>query len=724
MDLYIAEKPSLARTLAEHLAGGQKVETKKGFISGQDWVMTWCIGHLYQLYDADEYSDDWGSPWRVAALPIIPPKFKYRPVEKTVNQLKIVNSLLLKASRVFNCGDPDRVGNYLVDLVIEHSSYNSPVFRVWADDLSPSGLKKVFANIRPNSEYLPLSLSARCRAHADWLVGINFTRFYTCIAQEKGFQGTLSLGRVQTVAFSLVYNRCLEIENFIPLHHFGLKASISVANGTFTAEWLPPDELTNEQGYCLDRRQVERVYSMTKSREGTVRNIEIKNISESAPLPFSLSNLQIYCSRKWGYSAKQVLNASQYLYEDLKALTYPRTDCSYLSEGDFKDAALISNVSSTTIGIDLQYYSPNFNITPRCYNDAKTTAHTGIIPTSCPPNFNKFESLSSKEKKIKGISELVILENIYTSVTTRFIAQFLPKHVYQATTLITVINNHKFGSTGKIVKTVGWKILLADYSKINTDTILPITREGEPVCVMNQKINNKKTDSPEYFTEGTLIAALSNISKYVDDPEIRKKLRETDGIGTEATRADIIERIKSVGYIRPDGKKLLITTLGRDVFPFFPAFFKTAAMTAIWESALQGIAEARLDHTSFEHNIVNWTKTQINRLKETPPEINVNIDDKYRCRACESPLIRRKGKYGHYWRCTKRECSESYNEFKRAPLYPLKGDGDSCPKCQSCGRTGIMKTRVMKEKREKGLPAKIFLGCNQFPKCNQTEWEI
>lgn len=724
MDLYIAEKPSLARTLADHLARGQKVESKKGFISGPGWIMTWCIGHLYELLDAGEYNEAWGSPWRVEALPIIPAPFRYRAVDKTSDQLKVVHSLCTKATSVYHCGDPDREGQYLVDLVINHSGYTGKVYRVWPDDLSPSGLNKVFNRIKPNSDYRSLSLSAQCRSHADWLVGINFTRLYTCIAQAKGFQGTLSLGRVQTVAYALVYNRCMEIEKFKPISHYGLEVLFSVKDGEYSGEWQIPSELTDDQGYCLDRSMVQSVESAVRSGNGLVKSVVTETKSESAPLPFSLSQLQVHSSKKWGYTAKQVLNACQYLYEDLKALTYPRTDCSYLSEGDFKDAGTIISTAAAAINLDVRNLSINLSTKPRCYDDSKTTAHTGIIPTSCNPNFTAYDNLSSKERNQKGIGERSVLENIYQAVSTRFISQFLPKHEYQATTVITAVKGYDFKSKGKVIINQGWRVLLRDDNPEEKESPgLPLITKGQQVDVKAVKIQDKKTKPPEHFTEGTLIAALANIAKYVDDTKIRQKLKDTDGIGTEATRADIIERIKKIGYIRTEGKKLLVTSLGRDVFPSIPSFFKTPAMTAVWESALQGIAESRLDHNAFNRNITSWTETQIAKLKDSPPNVSVNIDDKYKCPTCTSPLIRKKGKFGYFWPCSNRDCDTSYKDFKRAPLYPLKGDGDKCPECIKAGRDGVMSTRIAKENRDKGIPAKVFLGCNKFPECKHAEWQ-
>ena len=724
MDLYIAEKPSLAKTLAEHLAKGGKTESKKGYIIGDGWVMTWCLGHLYELADPSEYSSEWDGPWRLEALPIIPKAFKYRPVERTKDQLKIVHDLCAKSARIISAADADREGCALLDLVIQHSPFKGPVFRLWPIDLSTKGLDKAFSTIKPNSEYRPLSVSALCRSQADWLVGINFTRLYTCLAQNKGYQGTLSLGRVQTVAFSIVHNRCIEIEEFKPLPHYALEIEFTAEIGKYLAQWVIPSELTNEDGYLIDRAKSEAVKQSVQSSQGLIKDVHIEDKAQSAPLPFSLSQLQTYCSKKWGYAAKQVLNTCQYLYEDLKAFTYPRTDCSYLSEGDFNDAANIcttiidaNNLSSDNLNLDIRSK-------PRCYNDKKTTAHTAIIPTSCPPNFDRYKNLSPKDQKNKGIGSIEVLENIYMAVSSRFLAQFMPKHQFQSTTIITVCKGYEFKSKGKVIVLNGWKELLDDKDDSDdTENQLPHVRKGESVVVSGSKVLDKRTKAPEYFTEGTLIAAMANISKYIEDEEIRQKLRETDGIGTEATRADIIERLKKIGYLRVDGKKLIITSMGREIFPSIPPYFKTAAMTAIWERALQRIAEKKIDHNAFEKNIGSWTETQIRMLLDNPPDLALAIDDKYKCKECNAPVIRRSGKFGPYWPCTNRDCKTSYKDFKMAPLYPLEGDGNACPECKKAGRDGLMKTRTSKENREKGSPAKIFLGCNKFPECKHAEWK-
>ncbi|MFA0809405.1 DNA topoisomerase [Microbulbifer epialgicus] len=732
-DLYLAEKPSLAKKLAEYLANGQRLERCQGYIKGPNWIMTHCIGHFYGLYDAEEYEATWGSPWSIDVLPIIPTEFKYRPNKSgkgtsgkgdKSEQLKVVNGLLAKASRVFHCGDPDPQGQFLVDLTIRHSRFQGPVFRVWPDDLSPSGLKRVFNQIKPNSDYRPISLSAQCGTEADWVVGINFTRLYTCLAQAKGYPGTLTLGRVQTVVYTLVYNRCLAIDTFKPISHYKLEVDFTSSNGVYSGEWQIPNELTDNQGYCLDSKLVESVERTISRGQGLIKELTTESKTESAPLPFILSQLQSHCNKKWGYSVKEVERATQYLYEHLTALTYPRTDCSYLSEGSYQDAPSILSTCSKVMNIDLREMSINISPRPRCYNDANTKAHTGIVPTDCAPDFNKFDKLSTKDKNNYGIKDVTVLQNVYTAVASRFISQFLPKHEYRLTTITTSVQGYYFLSKGKIVTNNGWKSFLDD-SNDKQDTTkkirdLPQVIYGQKVGVRSTKLLSKKTTPPEYFTEGTLISALANIQKYVEASEISEKL--TDGIGTEATRTDHIEKCRKIGLFRKEGNKVIVTSFGRDVFPPIPSFFKTPTMTAIWQSALRKVAEAHLDHNVFNSNIRSWTKTQIEKIKENPPDINIRIDDKYRCKECKSIVTRRSGKFGNYWKCVNRDCNTIYKDFKHSPLYPTEGHGKKCSKCAQSSREGILITKIKKENLEKGEPASIFLGCNQFPECNHAEW--
>jgi len=723
MDLYIAEKPSLARTLAEYLANGKQIQSKQGYIVGPSWIMTWCIGHLYELFSPADYGDQWGGSWSVASLPIIPETFQYKPVKKTASQLNVVLKLCRKATNIYHMGDPDREGQNVIDLVIQHSDFNGSVFRVWPNDLSPSGLKKVFANIKLNSEYRSLSLSAQCRSYADWLVGLNFTRLYTCMAQEKGFQGTLSLGRVQTVAFSLVHNRCIDIERFKPIVHFGLRAFFRVNDEKYTGDWLIPSQLKNEHGYLIDSHKITSVIASMDSGNAIVKDVSNESKSENAPLPFSLSKLQIYCSKKFGYGAKQVLDGCQYLYEEFKSLTYPRTDCQYLSQGDFKDADSIIRTISRTINLSDLEKQIKLSKPPRCYNDAKTTAHTGIVPTTIRPDFSKIDTHSSKQRDNKRMPRKIVLENIYDTVCKRFVAQFLPAYEYKSSTIITAICGYEFKSNGKSITQGGWKSFLTKANEEVTEKFVtvPCLSTGQSVTYEKSEQLNKKTRPPEFFTEGTLIAALANISSHVEDENIKQKLKESDGVGTEATRADIIEKIKHVGYVSVIDKKLKVTALGRDIYPSFPSFFKTPAMTAIWESALGGIADGKLDHNAFNRNIVSWTETQIECLKKKPPNILVRIDDKYCC-SCGATLALKKGKYGEYYSCLKKNCTLTYKVFNRAPLFPLDNDGIECPECKKNGQQGKMVTRVKKINLEKGLPAKAFLGCDQFPSCSHAIW--
>lgn len=718
MDLYIAEKPSLGRKIADHLGKGdpKQIKKHKSHISGNGWVVTWCFGHLYELAPPGDYRPEWGKAWSLDHLPIIPTELIYKPKESTVNQIKVIKDLASKAERIFHAGDPDREGQLLVDDAINRSGFKGPVFRLWPDDLSPTGLEKAFKKIRPNSEFLPLSQSAASRRSADWIVGMNFTRFYTCLGSKQGHQGVVSLGRVQTVVFSLVHDRCIEIENFKPVHHYGAAANFSAQNGIYKGTLVLPESLLDENGHALDKGKIQQIVDSVAGGQAVVKSVTKELKKEKAAITFSLTKLQVHASKKWGYSAKEVVSACQYLYEDLNALSYPRTECGYLSEGDFSEANAVINTIKKTIDISRIENDINTSKMPRCYDDSKTEAHTGIIPTQSVPDYSRFEALSGREKSSKNIASVDVLKNIYSAASEQFLKQFLPDHEYESTKIITEAQGYNFNTTGRVEVKRGWKVLESDSKDKKSEETLPEVGNGESVSVHSVEIESKKTKPQEYFNDGTLIAAMANIANFITDPEAKKRLKETDGIGTTATRADIIEKIKNANYVYLDKKSYKVTQLGRDLYKAFPPYFKTASMTAIWESALERIAEGKLDHNKFNANIIGWTQTNIQQLIDNPPEINLTLNSKYKCPKCDKPLLPKKGQFGPYWACADRECKTSFPDFKKAPLFPMDGDGESCPECKK----GKMKTRATKP--QQGKPSQSFLGCDNFPDCRHAEW--
>lgn len=714
MDVYIAEKPSLGRTIAQHLTGSGKSTNNRTHIVGDGWIVTWCFGHLYELQTPSDYNENWAGGWSLDQLPMIPSELIYKPKESAKAQIKVINDLSKKASVLYNCADPDREGEMLVSNVINRTGFTGPVYRVWPDDISPTGLVKVFNKIKPASEYLPLYQAAMSRAQADWLVGMNFTRLFTCIAGKHGGQTVVSLGRVQSVVFSLIYDRCIEIENFRPINHFTGSALFKVNGGEYKGNLILSDSIKSVDGYVLDKSRLDSISLDVQNAPAKISSVNKELKVEKPTLPFSLTKLQIHASKKWGYTAKQVLSACQYLYEDLKALTYPRSECGYLSEGEFQEAPLLMGVISKSVDISNVESEINTSVMPKAFDDSKTEAHTGIIPTLTAPNFDTFSNLSDKDKKSKNIASVDVLKNIYTAASIQYVKQFLPNYEYEQTKVVTAVGSHNFSTTGNIVKQLGWKKLDPVSSKKTEE--LPALSNGDPATLSKFTIESKKTKPPEYFNDGTLIAAMTNISQFISDPESKRKLKDTAGIGTAATRPDIIEKIKSVGYVYVDKASFKLTQFGRDIQPSFPAYFKTATMTAIWETALEKIADGKVDHNRFNANIVAWTKTNVEELIANPPTMNITINSKYKCPNCDKPLLPKKGKFGNYWACSDRDCRTSFKEFQKGPLFPIEGDGDKCSKCAD----GTMQTRSTSGTKDK--PASVFLGCKNYPECKNSIW--
>lgn len=725
MDLYIAEKNTLAETLCTFLSKGKPFKKNRYQYDGPNFVMTSCLGHTMELCDASQYDKKWAGGWTLESLPILPVEMKYKPIERQAERLKEIIRLCNSATRIIHCGDPDREGQYLVDIVIANSNFRGEVFRWWPDDLSATGLEKSFRTIKPNKTYESLGVAAKYRAWADWIVGINYTRLYTLTAKNSGHQETVSIGRVQTPTFSLVHNRCIEIENFKPVQHYGMTTTFKHSNGaTYKGTLKLPDDHIDEHKRCLDREKIEAIDKAISGNNGVITSFEETVKSTSAPLPYSLSALQEAAGRKWGYTLKEVLAAAQYLYEELAVLTYPRTDCRYLSEGDFQSSG--ERIKAISQSIVVSQHLPNISTSrkSRCFNDKKTTAHTAIVPTTTILDLSKYKKLSESDKKKRGITSEELLTNIYEICALRFIQQFLPEHEDYVIDIKTVVNSFVFNSKLKKNKEIGWKAIDlndaakqgADDESSEIDAKLAL-KEGDSVKQISNIINDKKTTPPPYFTEGSLAIAMGNIASFVEDPEIKKRLRDTDGIGTEATRTQIVERLKTIGVISTVKGKLISTSIGRSLFPSIPVYFRSPAMTAIWEAALNGIAEGRVDHNAFHKNICAWTEKNITRLKEIPPIIKFANLSKYKCPKCESMVVKSKGKFGDYWRCVGADCKATYQDFKKEPLFPIDGHGSSCKKCNIEGKPGVMLTKASKPNIKKGVLAKVFLGCSNYPAC-------
>ncbi|MEN9532761.1 MAG: topoisomerase [Pseudomonadota bacterium] len=590
MRLFIAEKPSLGRAIADVLPKPHK--KGEGFIeTAQGDVVTWCIGHLLEQAEPDAY-DAAFKQWRMEQLPIIPTQWQLVAKPKTKTQLSVIKRLIKQADCVVNAGDPDREGQLLVDEVIDFLGYPKTrlVQRCLISDLNPPAVRRALDKLRDNKEFVPLAVSALARSRADWLYGINMTRAYTLLGRKGGCSELLSVGRVQTPLLGLVVRRDLEIEAFVPKPFYEVLAHV-VTEGSerFSAKWLPSEACQpwqDEEGRVLNRALAEKVVSRINGQPASVEEVEEQARKQAAPLPYNLSSLQIDAAKRFGMDAKRVLDVCQGLYERHKLITYPRSDSRHLPSDHFNRAAQVRDaIAATAPALARAVSEADGKIRSKAWNDSKVDAHHAIIPTEKRGNE---ASLSSDEA------------NIYGLVARQYLLQFYPPFEYNDSKVLLRIAGGLFQAKARRIIKAGWKALLGveedDEEEAGT---LPALQRGDELQCERGELLEKMTQAPKSFTDATLLAAMTGIARYVQDPEIRKTLRETDGLGTEATRAGIIDLLFKRRFLVRQGKSIKGTPTGRALILALPATATTPDMTALWEQRLGQIAERHASYQQF-----------------------------------------------------------------------------------------------------------------------------
>jgi DNA topoisomerase-3 len=596
MQLIIAEKPSMARAIADTIGISGKGD---GYINCKNGItVTWCFGHLLKQAMPDTYLPDdvpvnpktGNKKWRMDDLPIVPDKWKLETSKESVKQFKVIKALLPQAAEVVNAGDPDREGQLLVDEILTHLNYKGRTLRLWVQALDKENIEKALRNLKDNKQYRNFMLSALGRSRADWLVGLNLTRAYT-VKSGRLF----TVGRVQTPTLNLVVERDIAIENFKPKDYYGVWAAAKHVNGSFTGQ-LETETLKSgidEENRLIDKALAERISQAVKGGQGRITDFKKERKLQEPPMPFMLSSLQKFASSAWGWSAKKTLDTLQSVYEK-KLVSYPRTDCPYLSEEDLINApqvlAKINSVISAPQGLDPK-------IKHKCWNSKKITAHTGIVPTK---DLSAAGSLNSDEKKL------------YDRIILSFYLIFMPPYEYYSTSIKFNAEGYIFSSSGSQTIKQGFKSLLKNDE---TTESLPDVKQGDSVVISDAGCDAKKTAPPARFTDGTLVDAMSHIHKYISDAEAKKVLKETDGIGTEATRANIIEELVNRKYIERNGKQLISTPVGREMIKNIPSTVKDPILTAKWESALSDVAEGKLELDNFISGQIGFISDEIDRVK-------------------------------------------------------------------------------------------------------------
>jgi len=669
MRLLIAEKPSVAKAIAAELGISGKGE---GFIDcGADKV-TWCFGHMLEQAEPDEYTPD-NVPrtksgkkiWRVEELPIIPTDWILKPKADAKKQLAIIGKLIKQADEIVNAGDPDREGQLLVDEVLEHFNNKKPVLRFWVSAQDKVSIQRGLAALKANQDYAGWANAARGRARADWLIGMNLSRAYTLRASRGGSRALLTVGRVQTPTLALVVERDREIETFVPTAYHRISASISHENGSFSANWKP------------------------SGASGTVADYKKEAKQQAQPLAFALSDITALASSQYGYSAEQTLKICQSLYETHKLTSYPRTDCAYLPESQHADAPqVLAALKQVNPELSVLIDAANPALQSPTWNDKKITAHHGIIPTLHAGNKS---ALTEPER------------NLYELIVRAYIAQFWPLHEYLQTRVALEVAGETFTASGKTVTKNGWKEV---YQQTDEDEDkpakgkaasedednsggqnLPAMSQGDSIqCSEAQRID-AKTKPPARFTEGTLIRAMENIHRFVQDPEHKKRLREGDGIGTSATRASIISELKRRTFLEAQGKHIHSTELGRALVDALPEAVKSPVLTALYERLLKAIEQGEKPLTEFVARQEAFVRAEVAKAAEgsvsiasttsstasgvTHKKSAVSVTG-HKCGACGSALMRRPSKTkGQFWfGCSGYPaCKQTYPDLKGQPDY-------------------------------------------------------
>ncbi|EYE88562.1 DNA topoisomerase III [Fervidicella metallireducens AeB] len=600
--LVVAEKPSVGRDIAKVLGCNKKGE---GFLEGDKYIVTWAIGHLITLCKPEEY-DPLYKKWTFSNLPIIPIEMKLKPVASTKKQYAIVKKLMnSKDTDYIVCAtDSGREGELIFRYIYEMAGCKKEFKRLWISSMTDTAIKDGFENLKSSREYDYLYYSAKCRSEADWLVGMNASRAFSI-----KYNALLSIGRVQTPTLSLIVQRQREINEFVPQKFYEI---VNLYDG-FTGTWI--DKKDNETK-IFNESKAKELLNKVKGKKAKVTEVKKEVKKQPPPLLYDLTELQREANRKFGFSAQKTLSVAQDLYEKKKLITYPRTDSRYLSTDMIpKLKKIIGKLDKEIYGKYTDYImnKDKLTITKRIVDDTKITDHHAIIPTDGSQN-------------IKGLTQEEF--KIYDLIVRRFVSVFMPDYKYTLTTVMTEVEGESFITKGKTIIQHGWTELNSIESAENDEEKnLPDIKEGEEYQIQDTKIINKETKPPKAYTEASLLSAMENAGRFIDDEELKEQLKD-GGLGTPATRAGIIERLIEVGYINRKGKNLVPTEKGMKLIDIVPNELKSPETTGKWEKGLSSISKGKLDSNKFMNSIKRYVKYIIETCLKENKEVVFTDDNK------------------------------------------------------------------------------------------------
>ena len=603
--LIIAEKPDMGRNIAAAIE--PKAKNYRSYLEGEQYIITWAIGHLIGLAEPDAYDERY-KRWNIKDLPIIPDPFILIPNARTVDQLKVIEELAKRSNLLINSCDAGREGQHIFSLIQRHLKLTQPVKRLWISDLTPETIRKGFAELKEGSEYENLTKAARARSEADWLIGMNGSRAFT-----TKHNVLLSVGRVQTPVLALIYDRQKQIEAFSSLKFFDLEGYFIQNEVTYKGMW---------QGERMtDQPKMEALAAKDKGQHGRIASYEVKETKEHPNKLYDLTLLQREANGKYSFSAKKTLDIAQALYEKHKVISYPRTNSNYVTEQNIPEMHKTLSVLQGTVYSDLVAGADRSLVhigNKSICNPSKVEDHHAIMPTH-----RKASNLSSDEQKL------------YDLIVRRFLSQFYPAAEYKVHTVMTEVESEMFKTTVKELLSLGWKIIIADQKKDAVKKPNAKDKEedddeenevNEPFSIMRNDsvtctdaiVKEKDTQPPKHFTEGTLLKAMESAGKQIENEELRDAMKDS-GLGTPATRAATIERLKGVGYVEMQGKRIELTQKGRMVIELIRGagieLLTSPEMTGQWERRLNEISRGTASDEQFMGNVKKFATMIVDKVR-------------------------------------------------------------------------------------------------------------
>lgn len=638
--LVIAEKPSVAREIARVLNCNNK---NKGYIEGPSYVVTWALGHLVTLAEPDDY-DQKLKQWRMEDLPMMPDKMKLKVIKQSSHQYQVVKKLLQRGDikDLVIATDAGREGELVARWIIVHAKCNKPFKRLWISSQTDSAIREGFKNLKPGKDYDNLYDAAVCRAEADWLVGLNVTRALSC-----KYNAQLNAGRVQTPTLAMVVQREKEIQEFKPQPYWTVRADF----GDYYGDWRD----SKGQSRIFAQEKAKQITTRIEGHDGLIEEIRRENKSEAPPLLYDLTELQRDANRKLNFSAQKTLSVLQKLYEQHKIVTYPRTDSRYITTD------IVPTLGNRLQAIATGPYqamvkpllSKKFNPGQRFVDNNKVSDHHAIIPTGEPVDLS---ALVNDEKRL------------FDLIARRFIAMFYPPYTYEKTTICTLINGERFYSRGKVVKNQGWRTVTSKFEEedkkqreILPEQTLNRQEQGSKKQLKSSKINRAMTTPPARYNEASLLTAMENPGKFIDDQKLKESITGS-GLGTPATRAEIIEKLISSFYMERNGKQLVPTSKAKQLIELAPEELRSPLLTAQWEEQLNHIAKGKGSRKSFIAGIRRGAQEMVSDIKRSSSEYQPDNVTKSKCPACGKYMLLVQGKKGKMLVCPDRTCGHRQPE--------------------------------------------------------------